>query len=139
MLAVRSLKLLVIVASVRLLVEYEWESVEPKIRQALLETFSFARRGLGEDVVSSQVISTIQSVEGVAYVDLDVLDTVDEDSDLSDLENLANTLALRDRIPVHLAHLDTTTNTLPRTILPAQLCFLNPEIPDALILKELPQ
>jgi predicted phage baseplate assembly protein len=136
-LAVRKLKLLVIVAKVRLLADYDWESVEPKIRQALLDTFSFARRQLGEDVVKSQVISTIQAVPGVAYVDLDVLDSVYEDADLSDLENLAKTLALSDRIPVHLARLDPDAATLPRPILPAQLAYLSPEIPDTLILSEL--
>ena len=136
-LAVRKLKLLVIVAKVRLLADYEWESVEPKIRQALLDTFSFARRQLGEDVVSSQVISTIQAVAGVAYVDLDVLDSVAEDADLSDLENLAQTLTLHNRIPVHLARLDPNVTALPRPILPAQLAYLSPEIPDTLILTEL--
>jgi hypothetical protein len=136
-LAVRKLKLLVVVAKVRLLQDYEWESVEPQIRAAMLDTFSFARRKLGEDVVSSQVISTIQAVEGVAYVDLDVLDAVSEDADLSDLTNLANTLALNDRIPVHLARLDPDVTALPRPILPAQLAYLSPEIPDTLILTEL--
>jgi hypothetical protein len=124
-LAVRLLKLLVIVSKVRLLADYEWESVEPKIRLALLETFSFAQRRLGEDVVSSQVISTIQAVPGVAYVDLDVLDAVAEDADLSDLENLAQTLALNDRIPVHLARTDPDVTAPPRPILPAQLAYLS--------------
>ena len=139
MLAVRSLKLLVIVAKIRLLADYEWESVASNIRQAMLDTFSFARRRLGEDIVLSQVISTIQAVAGVAYVDLDVLDAVDENANLSDLENLANTLALHDRLPVHLARLEPNVSTLPRPILPAQLAYLSPDIPDTLILTELTQ
>jgi len=136
-LVVRKLKLLVVVAKVRLLADYEWESVEPQIRTAVLDMFSFAKRRLGQDVVSSQVISTIQAVPGVAYVDLDVLDAVSEDADLSDLADLANTLSLHDRISVHLARLDPNVKTLPRPILPAQLAYLSPEIPDTLILTEL--
>jgi predicted phage baseplate assembly protein len=137
-LAVRNLKLLVAVAKVRLLADYEWESVEPQLRAAMLDTFSFAKRNLGQDVVSSQVISTLQSVPGVSYVDLDVLDAVSEDANLSDLANLANTLALHDRIPVYLARLDpANVSALPRPILPAQLAYLSPEIPDTLILTEL--
>lgn len=135
-LAVRKLKLLVVVAKVRLLADYKWEFVAPKIRAAMVDTFSFARRALGHDVVSSEVISTMH-VEGVAFVDLDVLDAVDEDTDLSDLANLAQTLTLRDRIPVALAHLDPTVRTLPRPVLPAELAYLSPEIPDMLILSEI--
>jgi len=136
-LAVRSLKLLVVVAKVRLLADYEWEAVEPQIRTAMLDTFSFARRGLGQEVVSSQVIRTMQVVPGVSYVDLDVLDAVPENAKLSDLADLANTLALHDRIPVELARLDPNVKSLPRPILPAQLAYLSPEIPDTLILTEL--
>jgi hypothetical protein len=138
-LAVRNLKLLVIVAKVRLRPNYEWESVEPQIRAAMLDTFSFARRKLGKDVVSSAVISTIQSVKGVAYIDLEVLDSVSEDAELSELEDLAQTLDLHDRIPVRLARPDQDQITLPKPILPAQLAYLSPEIPDTLILSELTQ
>ncbi len=136
-LAVRSLKLLVVVAKVRLLADYEWESVEPQIRATMLDTFSFARQGLGQEVFSSQVIRTMQAVPGVSYVDLDVLDAVPEDARLSDLADLANTLALHDRIPVQLARLDPNVTSLPRPVLPAQLAYLSPDIPDTLILTEL--
>ncbi|MEQ8963179.1 MAG: putative baseplate assembly protein, partial [Coleofasciculus sp. C2-GNP5-27] len=76
--AVRELMLLIIVAKVRVLPDYLWESVEPKIRATLLDTFSFERRELGQDVPLSEVISTMQQVPGVAYVDLDILDSLSE-------------------------------------------------------------
>ena len=137
MLAVRDLKLLVIVARVRLLPDYEWESVEPAIRASLLDTFSFDRRQLGEAVYSGRVISTIQAVPGVAYVDLEILDAVTEKTTPAELEHLAETLALQDHIPVHLARPDPNQITAPRPILPAQIAYLSPEIPDTLILTEL--
>jgi predicted phage baseplate assembly protein len=136
-LATRQLKLLIMAARVRLLPDYLWEAVEPEIRASMLDTFSFARRELGQDVVSSQVIQTIQAIPGVAYVDLDVLDAVDENSDLTDLENLAETLALRHRIRAEMARLDPDVKLPPRPILPAQLAYLSPEITDTLILSEL--
>lgn len=136
-LAVRSLSLLVISAKVKLLADYEWESVEPQIRAAMLDAFGFARRQLGEDVISSQVISVIQAVPGVAYVDLDVLDSVGEDADLTDLEDISAGLTLNDRIRVNLARVDPDSTALPRPILPARLAYLSPEIPDTLILTEL--
>jgi len=46
---------------------------------------------------------------------------------------------LHDRLPVHLARLEPNVSTLPRPILPAQLAYLSPDIPDTLILTELTQ
>lgn len=126
---VRELLLLVISAKVRLLPDYQWESVEPKIRAALLDTFSFERRELGQDVLSSEVISTIQRVPGVAYVDVDILDHIPETIEPEKLDSLATTLTLEPRIPVEIAR------TGP--IRPAQLAYLSPEVPDTLILTEI--
>jgi len=135
--AVRQVKLLVIVARVRLLPDFQWESVEPDIRAGLLETLSFERRALGQDVASSEVISTIQGVGGVAYVDLDVFDAVDEGTDFSALSELAATLELKPRVIAAMDRVDPEITDPPRPILPAQLAYLSPEIPDTLILSEL--
>ena len=75
---VRELLALVMSVNVRVLPDYQWEKVEPKIRAALLSTFSFDERALAQPVFLSEVISTAQRVAGVAYVDVDVLDTVSE-------------------------------------------------------------
>jgi hypothetical protein len=143
----RALSLLVVSAQIRILADYAWEFVEPKIRAAMLESFNFERRELGQDVTYSEVVSIIQSVEGVAYVDLDILDMVDE-------ERLKNFLAkngeeisrdgqrivverlhliLKHRLSPDLAHVDPVTHR----ILPAQLAYLDPALPDTLILTEL--
>ena len=39
----------------------------------LLETFSFERRELGQQVLLSEVIAVMQSIPGVVYVDVDAL------------------------------------------------------------------
>jgi hypothetical protein len=75
---VRELLALVMSVNVRVLPDYQWEKVEPKIRAALLSRFSFDERALGQPVFLSEVISTAQRVAGVAYVDVDVLDSVSE-------------------------------------------------------------
>jgi predicted phage baseplate assembly protein len=104
---VREIMLLVISAKVRLLPDYQWESVEPQIRAALLETFSFDRRELGQDVLLSEVISVIQRVVGVAYVDVDIMDSVSETITPEELAKLAETLQSEDqpkeRIVVNMA------------------------------------
>ena len=138
---VRELILLIISASVRVLPDYLWESVEPDIRAALLDTFSFERRDLGQDALLSEVISTIQRVPGVAYVDVDTFGGVpekfpgpkpDERRFLSPTEIVGRiqNLGLNPRVPAELAGLQDGA------IHPAQLAFLTPNVPDTLILTE---
>jgi predicted phage baseplate assembly protein len=74
----REMLSLVVCAKVRVLPDYAWEFVEPKIRAALLDAFSFERRELAQDVTRSEVIWAIQRVAGVAYVDLDHLYPISE-------------------------------------------------------------
>jgi len=77
-LAVRELLMIVIEAKVAILPDYQWESVVTEVRAALLDHFSFERRELGQDVMLSEVISVIQSVRGVAYVDVDAFGGIPE-------------------------------------------------------------
>jgi hypothetical protein len=132
--AVRKLKLLFISAKVRLLPDYQWEFVEPKIRGALLDKFSFAQRELGQDALPSEALNVMQGVAGVAYVDLDTFDALDEDVSAAKLATLGTTLTLQPRVRVHKARIDKQA-TVP-TILPAQLAYLSPSVADTLILTE---
>jgi predicted phage baseplate assembly protein len=77
-LAVRELILLVISAGVRLQRDYAWTSVEPKIRDRLLERFGFDARELGRSVAASEVIAAIHEVKGVDYVDLNAFGGIAE-------------------------------------------------------------
>ncbi len=85
-LAVRELLLIVIEAKVAILPDYQWESVVSEVRSVLLDDFSFERRELGQDVMLSEVISVMQSVQGVAYVDVDSFGGVPEKQSLTDAE-----------------------------------------------------
>ncbi|MDQ6707338.1 MAG: putative baseplate assembly protein, partial [Acidobacteriota bacterium] len=129
---IRELMLIVIAANVKLLPDYEWESVAVKIRSALLDSLDFARRDLGEDVLLSQVIATIQRIEGVAYVNVDALEILGEDFTEGDLTRLAGhgkpevPIRIKLRIPVKLARVDPTSPPGTRRILPAQIAYLSP-------------
>jgi|GEM_PF-6819204 hypothetical protein len=70
----RYLVLLIVKAYVKLMDGYLWEAVEPRIRAALQDVFGFERTDLGRSTLQSEVISAIQGVEGVAYVDLAILE-----------------------------------------------------------------
>jgi hypothetical protein len=88
------------------------------MRAALLDTFSFERRELGQDVLLSEVISAIQAVEGVAFVDVDILESLSEETVRSPellkqkLEEITETLTHeqphrpQDRITAELARLN---------------------------------
>lgn len=75
-LAVRRLQMLLIKARVRVHPDYLWEKVEPQVRDALLNTFSFTRRDLGQPACAADALVAMQRVPGVVYVDLDAFGAV---------------------------------------------------------------
>jgi hypothetical protein len=133
----RLLKLIIISAGVRVHPDYLWEKVEPKVRAALLDKFSFARRDLGQPVLLSEVISTIQMVEGVVYVDVDTLGWINEDVSTEELSKLSSNLTLKQRIQVEMARVDNAATEPEKRLRPAELAILSPKLPDTIILKEL--
>jgi Baseplate J-like protein len=120
--AVRERLTLVISANVKIDPDYQWETLEPKIRTALLDCFSFARMELGGHVFLSDAIDAIQAVRGVVYVDIDVFAAIDEQT-LSDgfTQQTALDFGRSDRIPVDRG----------------QIAYLVAEVPDTLILQEI--
>jgi len=136
----RTFLLLVVEARVRVLPDYLFEKVEPMIRAALLEVFSFERRELGQDALLSDAIATIQNVEGVAYVDIDKFDWVDEKKVVDHLAggvSLGEIIERKERIPVSLARVDTNETHPAERIKPAEIAYLSPDIPDTIILSEI--
>lgn len=149
----RTLFSLIVSAHVGVLPDYLWENISAAIRQSLYDVFGFDRRQLGQDVFAGEVVAAIQSVRGVAFVDLDVLDVVSEEDVLAflslpeDQRQSLNFLeflgqrrqslggaaaggALRPRIPVRLAEVQG------RDVFPAELAVLRPDVPDTLFLQE---
>jgi hypothetical protein len=64
---------------------YVVEDVFSDIKDALQEAFSFAQRSFGQSVTAAEVISLIQEVDGVIYVDLDDLYISDDPPDLNQI------------------------------------------------------
>ncbi|HET6553497.1 MAG TPA: putative baseplate assembly protein, partial [Dyella sp.] len=152
-LVVRELVALTLSAKVGLLPDYEWESVEPVIRAALLARFGFESANLASNVYLSGVVSCIQGVRGVAWVDVDAFGSLDTDElllgfgvgqdgegdgDAGDdgavLMHAGTPAAHTDvlqRITVLDGRLDANGQ-----LLPAQLaCFMS-NVPDTLLLQE---
>jgi predicted phage baseplate assembly protein len=136
--AVRERLILIVGARMRVLPDYAWETVEPKIRAALLDRFGFDGLELGADIPPSDVVATIQRVAGVAFVDLDALQGKSE-ADLGRLLGAKDggdggqptTPAVPTQVVVNLARVSEAA------ILPAQIAYVPPDVPDALILTEI--
>ncbi len=134
--AVRRLRLIVLVASIRVQPDYAWPEVEPRLRASLLHAFGFERRELGEAVVLSKVIAAAQSVRGVESVDIDGTALAPEEITPAGIKALAEGLAGAppDRLLVASAGRADDGSTL----LAAELAVLSPRVPDTLVLREVP-
>jgi predicted phage baseplate assembly protein len=138
-LAVRDRILLVISASVKIMPDYLWEKVEPSVRAAVLNRFSFDARDLGQSAFLSEAIAAMQAVEGVEYVDVDSFGGV------PGLNNLGKRIAPSEiagaietivgappaiRVAARLAWFNGTH------ILPAQVAYFAADQPDTVVLNE---
>jgi hypothetical protein len=119
---VRKRLTLVMAANVEIDPDYQWETLEPKIRAALLERFSFDNQELGEHVLLSRAMAAVQAVRGVTYVDIDKFHAVPEEDLLTAFKDTKSIyIGLQPCIAVE----------------PDQIAYLVPDVPEMLILQEL--
>jgi len=153
-LQVRELMLVVVSANVSILPDYQWETLVESVRAKMLDTFSFERRELGQDVLLAEMIAAIHTVRGVAYVDVDVLGgipekTTDTDSEGKPIRRVRTPKEIADAASEFLG-LEAETGQQPRqrlevnlagfedgTMRPAQLAYLTPDVADTLVLNQL--
>ncbi|HWT06560.1 MAG TPA: putative baseplate assembly protein, partial [Xanthomonadales bacterium] len=134
---VRRVRLIVMSAVVTLVPDYFWESVAPKIRDALLALFAFDARALGQTAFLSEAVSAAQAVEGVAYLNVTKFDGVAEDITAAKLAALGSNLTLSSYVQAEGARIDASVAPgSPGRILAAEVVFMTPDIPDTLILSE---
>jgi hypothetical protein len=117
-----------------MLPDYQWEDVEPRLRAAMLGQFGFDARDLGQSAFLSEAVRVMQEVDGVSSVEVQIFDSVGEDVTAETLASLAGTLTLYPAVAAELAKRDPNANDPGQRILPAELVFLTPDIPDMLIL-----
>jgi predicted phage baseplate assembly protein len=142
---VRDLIMLVISAKVRAHPDYQWASVKPKVQAALLDAFSFGKRDLGQDATLSEAISAIQSVPGVAYVDVDIFDGIHERDEETDGPLTPKDIADRMAAIVTKSQIEGPNPRVRASmevpvkggIRPAQVAYLVPSIAETLKLTEL--
>lgn len=100
----RELVLIVLSANVAILPDYKWELVEPAVRAAALDRFSFTGRELGQPAYLSDALAAMQAVEGVDYLDVDVFSHVPGDVDPTELVSIVDDLTdANPCVPAHPA------------------------------------
>jgi hypothetical protein len=141
---VRSLKLLVISAGIQIQPGHQFDIVAPSVQAALLNTFSFQQRALGQAAFLSKAVSAMQAVAGVNFVNVTVFDSVAENTDSAALATLSKTLQLRRAVVAKQAYVDPLLNlpvnpTAQDTfqIRPTEMVYLTPQISDTLLLTEI--
>jgi predicted phage baseplate assembly protein len=146
----RELVVLVASAKVRLAPDYLWDPVVAKIEAAIYDRFGFQKRALGQPALLCELISVIQAIEGVAYVDVDAFGGVPEKKAEPDgsrrlltLDEMSAAVAsitspsssggltLTQRQEVNLADFENGA------LRPAQLAMFTPAVPATLALNQL--
>jgi hypothetical protein len=135
--AVCRVRLIVMAATVALLPAYAWEDVAPKLRTCVLALFAFDARDLGQTAFQSEAVAVLQGVTGVAWVNVTTFDGVPDSITAQQLASLGLTLRKRPYIRSELVYVNN--NAAPGSanrIVPAELVFMTPDIPDTLILTQ---
>ena len=136
-LAVRRVRLIVMAASVAIDPNRAWEDVAPLLRAAVLATFAFDARELGQAAFQSEAVATLHSVPGVAWVNVTTFDSVPESVTAAQLATLSATLRPRPYVQSQAARINAKAPAgSAARIRPAELVFMTPDIPDTLILTQ---
>ncbi|WP_175486284.1 hypothetical protein [Geodermatophilus poikilotrophus] len=77
---IRTALLLAIRARIRTLTDHPWETVQPRLRDALVRTFGFRVREIGQVPHPGEAMAVMQGVRGVAWVDLLAFGTIETGS-----------------------------------------------------------
>lgn len=149
----RELVVLVLSAKISLKPAYQWEPVAEEIRTALLSFFGFEQRALGQPALLCEVIGCIQSVTGVAYVDVDAFGGIPEkttDKDgirrLLTLEQMSDTVDLivngtskSANVPTGPAEtvISNLADFTDGVLHPAQLAIFTPTVQDTIVLNQI--
>ncbi|MFE0022435.1 putative baseplate assembly protein [Amycolatopsis sp. NPDC059021] len=94
--AVRDQVLIVLRAGIKVLPDYSWDLVQPAVLAAVRAELGFAARELGESAHLSDVVSVIQAVPGVDYVDVDLFHGIQGDVSPLELATIVDDLDLVD-------------------------------------------
>jgi Baseplate J-like protein len=133
-------------ARVRVHSDHLWANVAPKVRAALVDTFSYDRRDFAQPIYPAEVVAAIQNVSGVVNVDLDELRGITStqaaalakaaNASMDPMDRMPFLVRPRELLPIipRLAHYPKEA---PKTLQPAEVAYLPPELAELFILTEI--
>jgi baseplate J-like protein len=132
--AIRTALLLAMRVRIRLAPDHLWETVQPRLREALFAAFGFEAREIGQVPQPGEAMTVLQRVRGVAWVDLVAFGTIDPgppDSPRPPADVAAEALALL--TPAVTAGLPD-----PPPVAATQIAYLS-GAPGTLLLEQIPE
>jgi hypothetical protein len=142
---IREALLLLLSARVRVLPDYLFELIEPKVRNAVLTKFSFENRDFGQDALLSEAIAAIQTVEGVDEVDVDVFGSISSKVETAgqrlsptpdEIARQIQRLLTRQKANGPAQRVHVFNPVVGTKIRPAEIAYFSPDLPDTLVLSE---
>ncbi|MDF0677305.1 MAG: putative baseplate assembly protein [Nitrospira sp.] len=146
--ATRQLLVPIISAQIVVLKDRQWDTLQQDVRKALLKRFSFPNCNLGQGAFLSEVITTIQNVRGVKYVDVDVFESIPQMQGEGRLRRPL-TFPEIDREAQKVVEAKVKTGGRPRPripvsvaaivkgeVRPAQLAYIPSVVPNAIVLTQ---
>ncbi|MDR0781046.1 MAG: putative baseplate assembly protein, partial [Pseudomonadales bacterium] len=144
----RERKALVLSANIKILPDHRWEIVVSAVRTALLDAFGFDKRKLGQKALLSDVISVMQRVRGVAWVDIDAFGAVPEknkktrelstpDEIVKAIEAIIDSSSSVDQMPSDIDAWPGGFDAEIPMLRPAEIIAFTPAVPDTLILNQI--
>lgn len=115
-------------ASIDLVADALWETVEPAIRAALSRAFGFDNGDFAKPAYKSVAFAAIQNVDGVRDVTIDLFTGITNDT-------LADVAGFRANPKVQDAVVPQPTRRLGERIAPAELVALDPTVHDTVVLR----
>ncbi len=160
--AMRELVTLVLQARIKLTEGYRWEPVASAVRERLLDRFGFDQRPLARPALLCEAIAAIQSVRGVAWVDVYNFGGIPETRIIDPEQKkqrvlvtqefitaIVNRIVGRNRVPMPALPEGTNPIEIPAqrvdagsaelegaAVRPARLAMFSPAVPDTLILNQ---
>jgi predicted phage baseplate assembly protein len=129
---VRAARFLVLQAGVKVNDDYPWETMAPKLRDALLDAFQFDRRALGQTAFLSEVLDVLHRVPGVEFIDADKFGSLSEDElTPSGISAVISQMTRRDAVPAALAR------STSAGIVAAEIAYFTPDVPATIVLNQL--
>lgn len=132
---------IVLVAGVTRDPRYDWDTVADGVRAALLRQLGYANRALSEDVVLSEVIAAAHRTPGVLAFTVSALALVPATATAGELaDKLPKLLTAGDPVPAVIDVGDANSawgdGSAPGGLEPDAIAYLDPTVPDTLLLTE---